>query len=458
MAALTFRDDLWFLNSHLIIPAKSGLREQIFKLAHDTLGHFGFFKTYKAIQESYYWPNMRRDLEEGYVPSCAECQKYKSNTTRPVGPLHPLPVPDERCEAITIDFIGPLPVDKGFNSIMTVTDRLNSEYCLIPTTTDVTAEDTAAILFRDWYCENGLPISIVSDRDKIFTSRFWKHLCLLTGIDHNCSSAYHPESDGASECTNKMLVQMLRFHVERNQTGWVRALPQIRFQMMNTVNKSTGYSPFQLRFGKTPRILPPLAKLYPAASREAISARAVIEQVQTDVAAARDNLLLAKITQSFQANKKRSLHTLPYKVGDWVHLDTDNRRHDYKDNTKGRTAKLMPRYDGPYQITVINPEASTITVKWPTNSPPSTSDTPNRTAKTMTTNTLHGSNNSLHLRQSSKKSLWTTLSITGNGEKELVTSSTSQTNRLRQDNGYPENRSRTSRRAALQDYWRNLRT
>ena len=266
-----------------------------------------------------------------------------------------------------MDFVGPLPVDEGFNCLLTVTDRLNSDYRFIPTTTDASAEDTALLFFKEWYCENGLPLTIISDRDKLFTSRFWAHLCLLTGIAHKCSSAYHPQTDGASERTNKTVVQMLRFHVERNQTGWVRALPRIRFQIMNTVNRSTKYTPFQLRFGKTPRILPPLTSSYPSATKEATNARELIVQIQTDVADAKDNLMLAKISQSFQANKHRT-DSFPYKVGDWIWIDTDNCRREFKDVTKGRTAKLMPRNDGPFQIMTINPDASTVTVNWPANS------------------------------------------------------------------------------------------
>jgi len=152
----------------------------------------------------------------------------------------------------------PLTIDEGFNCLLTITDRLNSNYRFIPTTTDATAEQTALLFFNQWYCENGLPLTIISDQDKLFTSRFWTHLCLLTGIDHKCSSAYHPETDGASERTNKTVIQMLRFHVERNQTGWVCALPCIQFQMMNSINKSMKFTPFQLRFGRTPHVLPPL--------------------------------------------------------------------------------------------------------------------------------------------------------------------------------------------------------
>lgn len=71
--------------------------------AHDTLGHFGFHKTYEAIRNSYFWPNMRKDLEEGYIPSCIECSRNKSSTSKPTGPLHPLPVPDEHCDSISMD-------------------------------------------------------------------------------------------------------------------------------------------------------------------------------------------------------------------------------------------------------------------------------------------------------------------------------------------------------------------
>ncbi len=114
------------------------------------------------------------------------------------------------------------------------------------------------------------------------------------------------------------------------------------------------------RFGKTPRILPPLAPLYPSASPDAISARQVIERTQTDVADAKDNLLLAKITQSVQANK----HCVPdflYKVGDWVLLNTVNRRKEYKNTDDARTAKLLLRYDRPCRVVQIHPAASTIT-------------------------------------------------------------------------------------------------
>ena len=108
---------------------------------------------------------MRTDLEKSYIPSCEACQRNKSQTTKPPGPLHPLPVLDERADSVALDFIGPLPTDSGFDCILSMTDRLGSDVRIIPTTMKATAEDTALLVFNHWYCENGLPLDFVSDRD-----------------------------------------------------------------------------------------------------------------------------------------------------------------------------------------------------------------------------------------------------------------------------------------------------
>lgn len=126
MPNLRCQDGLWFLDDRLIVPNAGHLRETLFRLAHDNLGHFGFDKSYEALRHSYFWPRMRKDLESAYVPSCIECQRNKSSTSRPLGPLHPLPVPDKRGDSVAIDFIGPLPLDDGFDCIATFTDRLGS--------------------------------------------------------------------------------------------------------------------------------------------------------------------------------------------------------------------------------------------------------------------------------------------------------------------------------------------
>jgi hypothetical protein len=93
-------------------------------------------------------------------------------------------------------------------------DRLGSDIRLIPMCTDISTPKLALLFFNEWYCKNGLPLELISDRDKLFVSRFWKALHALTGVHLKMLTAYHPQTDGASEQTNKTLNQCMCFHVE----------------------------------------------------------------------------------------------------------------------------------------------------------------------------------------------------------------------------------------------------
>lgn len=307
MTRVSIHDGLLiYVGDRLVIPRIGTLHEDLFRLTHNNLGHFSFNKSYASLQHAYYWPHMCRDLHEAYIPACMQCQRNKSHTTKPVGLLHPLPMPDSRGDSIAINFIGPLPVDNGFDCIVTITDHLGADVRIAATHTDITAEQFAAQFFDLWYCKNGLPLNIVSDRDKLFVSKFWKALHKLTGVKLNMSSAYHPETDGSSEWSNKTVAQALQYHVDRHQKGWVKALPLVHFNIMNTVNASTGFSPFQLQIGRSPRIIPPIHPPHDINStqetEEATSATELIESIALDMEEAKDNLFAVKITQSEFAN------------------------------------------------------------------------------------------------------------------------------------------------------------
>jgi hypothetical protein len=359
---------LFYIADRLVVPRVDNLREHLFHAAHDTAGHFGADKSYALLRTSYYWPNMRRDLVDSYIPSCMDCMRNKSRTSATAGPLHPLPVPDARGDSVAIDFIGPLPEDGGYNMLVSMTDRLNSDVRLVPCRDTISAEHFATLFFDHWYCENGLPLDIVSDRDKLFLSKFWRALHKLTGVKMKMSSSYHPETDGASERTNKTVNQCLRYYVDRNHKGWVRALPRVRFHIMNTVNASTGFSPFQLHMGRSPRMLPPIIPGDKVAEElDAARARALVTQLEQDVMEAQDNLLAAKSAQASNVNRHRSTN-LVFQEGDRVMLATKHRRREYIQKGDNRVAKFMPRYDGPYVVLEAHPQFSTYTLDLP-NSP-----------------------------------------------------------------------------------------
>jgi hypothetical protein len=225
---------------------------------------FGAKKSYVSLRDSFFWPGMHKDICRAYISGYIQCQKNKSSTSMSAGPLHPLPIPNVRGNSIAMDFIGPLPEDDGFNAIFTITDCLgHADICIIPTQTDISAANTALLLYDNWYLENSLPLDIVSDCDPQFIADFWKAFCKLTRVKQKISSAHHPQTNGASEVTNKTVIQYLHFYVERHQRGWVKALSIIHFTMINTVNSSTDLSGFQVWMGHSPRILPPLVPSLP---------------------------------------------------------------------------------------------------------------------------------------------------------------------------------------------------
>jgi len=331
------RNGLWYIGDRLVVPRESGLREIIYRIAHDNLWHFSFYKCYDNMQDSYFWPNMCKDLEEKYILGCPDCQRNKSSTIKQVGPLH------------------------RSDCILTITDRLSSDIQIIATRMDIMAEELAIVFIDNWYCENRLPLEIVSDRDKLFVAKFWKVLHKLTGVKSKLSTMNHPETDGSSEHTNKTVNQCLCFHVEQNQKGWKKALPHIQFFLMNTVNKSTGYSPFQLKYGCSPRVLP-YFKENDTTDKESLEAQEIVEMIQKNVSDAKGNLLLAKILQAYFTTKKGS-PKIEYKIGDKVMLSTKNRHQEFKEKPgDGRVTKFMPRYDGPWEVIEAWPETSSYAV------------------------------------------------------------------------------------------------
>src|ERR1700683_2226576 len=371
MTGVSTSNGLWYIGDRLLILRTGTIQEDLFRLAHDVLGHFGADKSYPTLRDAYYWPNMRKDLEKAYIPSCTDCLRNKSSTRKPTGPLHPLPIPDERGDSVAMDFIGPLPLDDGFDCILSMTDRLGSDIRIIPTRTTITAEELALLFFTHWYCENGLPKDIISDHDKLFLSKFWRALHKLTGIKLKLSSAYHPETDGSSERSNKTINQCIRYHVCHNQKGWVCALPRIHFDIMNSINASTGFLNFQIRLGRSPRLIPPIVPTTITDPRsnacETGRTQELIKTIKRDVAEAKDNLIQVKVFQTHYANLNRSPN-LPFNIGDKVMLLTLHRRQEYKKKGEKQAAKFFPRYDSPYNITDVHTETLNYTLKLP-NSP-----------------------------------------------------------------------------------------
>jgi hypothetical protein len=140
-----------------------------------------------------------------YMEACDVCARVKTPRHQPYGLLHPLEIPDCPWEHITMDFIVKLPESHMHDSILVVCDCLTQAAHFLPCNESITAKQLAWIFLDKIFRFHGLPTSIVSDRDKLFVSEFWKELMSLLDIDVRTSTAYHPQSDGLTEHTNQTL-------------------------------------------------------------------------------------------------------------------------------------------------------------------------------------------------------------------------------------------------------------
>jgi hypothetical protein len=126
-----------------------------------------------------------------------ECQKVKAEHRHPMGLLQPLPIPEKKCELITIDFITKLPrTTRQHDSIMVVFEKLTKDAHFVPVKTTHTTANIAGVYLREISRLHGIPRTIVLNKDTKFTSNLWRVLFKGFGTNINFSTTYHPQLDG----------------------------------------------------------------------------------------------------------------------------------------------------------------------------------------------------------------------------------------------------------------------
>lgn len=135
--------------------------------------HSGQDVTYRKIAMFFYWSKLRAEVKE-YVRSCDVCQRVKTGHQFPGGLLQPLPILDKVWEHISLDFIDRLPFSLGKDCIMVVVDRLTKVGHFTALSYPYSATAVPQLFLDNIYKLHGMPQTIFSDRDKLFTSHFWK--------------------------------------------------------------------------------------------------------------------------------------------------------------------------------------------------------------------------------------------------------------------------------------------
>ena len=277
---------------------------------------------------------------KAYVQNCHSCQVNKSKTVKPAGLLQPLPIPEGKWDSVSMDFICGLPCSKaGFDSILVIVDRLSKLVHLVPTTTTVTAPEVAKLFVDNVVRLHGVPSSIVSDRDKNFTSHFWQTVRELWGIEERMSTAFHPQTDGQTERVNRVLEEYLRSYVGPLHDDWDTYLSMAEFAINNAKQSSTGMSPFYMTYGCHPRMPDRLG----LASRETPAAIQYVQNIERAVSQAKSALAEAQGRMKNYYNSKR--RDVSYEPGELVLLSTTNLRLKVPGS-----GKLLPRFVGPFPV------------------------------------------------------------------------------------------------------------
>ena len=204
---------LWSSDGAVWVPNDRELRTLILQLAHDWAGHFGISRTLSKVRQHCVWDGMTREVED-YCRSCVTCALHKSSNQRLGGTLTQLPIPAEPWDSIGIDFVGPLPPSAtGNDTIMVVVDRLSKMVLLSACKLTINGKQAGILALNMLLPLLALPKSIVSDRDVRFTGSCWSQMWAHIGTRLDMSTAYHPQTDGQTERTNRTVQTLLRMYV-----------------------------------------------------------------------------------------------------------------------------------------------------------------------------------------------------------------------------------------------------
>jgi hypothetical protein len=181
---------------------------------------------------------MKDDIKN-FIKEYDICQRNKNETIHLAGLLQPLPIPTKVWADISLDFIEGLPLSNGFNVILVVVDKLSKYAHFILVVHPYTATKIAQIFIANIFKLHGMPSFIVSDRDPLFTSLFWKELFKLHGTKLKFSSPYHPQTDGQTEIVNKCVEQYLWCFSGDKSKEWSCWLPLAEWWYNTNIHAST---------------------------------------------------------------------------------------------------------------------------------------------------------------------------------------------------------------------------
>ncbi|GJR20328.1 putative reverse transcriptase domain-containing protein [Tanacetum coccineum] len=255
---------------------------------------------------------MKRDITE-YVSKCLTCLKVKDEHQWSSGLLQQLEILVRKWEGIIMDFVTKLPkTSSGHDTIWVIVDRLIKSAHFLPMREDYKIERLARFHLNEIVSKHGVPISIKSDRDSRFTSRFWQSMQEVLGTRLDMSTTYHPQTDGQSERTIHTLEDMLRACVLDFGGSWDVHLPLVEFSYNNSYHSSVRCAPFEALYGR--KCCSPI--MWAEVREGQLIGHELVQETTEKITQIKDRLKVARDRQKSDADKRRK--PLEFSVGDYI--------------------------------------------------------------------------------------------------------------------------------------------
>lgn len=231
----------------LVLP--DTLRSLALKSLHDDMGHMGTERTLDLVRKRFYWPKMSAEVEKK-IKTCNRCIRRKTMPEK-AAPLVNI-VATRPLELVCMDFLSVEPDSSNTKDILVITDHF-TKYAVAVPTPNQKARTVAKSLWDHFFVHYGIPEKLHSDQGPDFESRTIKELCELIGTQKIRTTPYHPRGNPV-ERFNRTLLNMLGTLENQKKSHWRDYVKPLVHAYNCTKNETTGFTPYELMFGRQPRL------------------------------------------------------------------------------------------------------------------------------------------------------------------------------------------------------------
>lgn len=234
-----------------VLPRK--LIASVLKMMHDspTGGYFGFDKTMAKVKQVEWWPSMIGDVRN-WIRGCSKCQLYRTDTKNTAPPLKSI-TPTDVGEIWAADIAILLTTKKSNSYILVIMEYL-TKWAITAVLPSFDSDHVAQVLLFEFVLRFGIIRRLITDNGSNFVSDARNIVCSRLDIKRSLRSVEHPNTDGLVERFNRTLKDGSATYVHDDPLTWDEYLPFVTYAYNTAKHASTGYSPFELLYGRTPDV------------------------------------------------------------------------------------------------------------------------------------------------------------------------------------------------------------